>query len=69
MPRVLTDHKVNPTGAPEHDIEITPEMIEAGVEILVEMYDALGSGLDRTTTARIFKAMLAKRAARPSDQS
>jgi hypothetical protein len=54
---------------PKTEMEITPEMIEAGVGILVEMYDALGSNLDRITAARIFEAMAAKKVVGPSELS
>jgi hypothetical protein len=43
-------------GAPE--IEITPAMIEAGLQILMDVYDAVGGPVDRLMAAKIFNAML-----------
>lgn len=43
-------------------VEITPEMIEAGVGVLVQRYDAIGDGIDRGAAIEIFEAMAAKKA-------
>jgi hypothetical protein len=47
--------------APETEIEITPAMVDAGVDILVAQYDAVGGLVDRAAAIEIFKAMMAKK--------
>jgi tRNA1(Val) A37 N6-methylase TrmN6 len=49
---------MEPTDKCQDEIEITPEMMEAGVAILVGRYDALGDLFDQISAAEIFKAMI-----------
>lgn len=52
--------------APEagaRDDEVTTAMVEAGVRILMDSYDAVGGPVDRLNAEEIFRAMLAKRVA------
>jgi hypothetical protein len=50
-------------GAPE--IEVTPAMIDAGLQILMDVYDAVGGTVDRLMVARIFSEMTERAA--PAD--
>jgi hypothetical protein len=58
-------------GAPKSSdqIEITLEMINAAVGVLMDMYDAVGGPVDEAIAVRIFKAMVAKRAVRANRRS
>ena len=44
-------------GAPE-EVKITPEMIEAGVAVLVRRYDMFGDFIERKAVEEIFRVML-----------
>ena len=43
------------------EIEITPEMIKAGVALLMEWTDAIGDAPDRELVRKIYRAMARRR--------
>lgn len=53
---IVSERAEESAGAPE--TEITPAMIDAGVEILIDIYDAIGGEVDRAMAAKIFTKMM-----------
>ena len=43
------------TGAPVHEIEVTPEMIEAGADVLREYFTDLGSVMAEVLAADVIR--------------
>jgi hypothetical protein len=49
------------TGAPEQEIEVTPEMALAGARILADIFDSAGGLVDEVIATEIFLAVMAKK--------